>query len=92
MNNNDSLQLHTILTTAFSQCRLVTLKVLNSIVLLGKSYVYVKRANMEDKLFERPSTAASSAKSPSKSDPVKCPAASGKPYAFSTNHYLNYNP
>uniref|UniRef100_A0A8C6KCY9 Transmembrane anterior posterior transformation 1 n=1 Tax=Nothobranchius furzeri TaxID=105023 RepID=A0A8C6KCY9_NOTFU len=31
---------------------LVTLKVLNSIVLLGKSCVYVKRANMEDKLFE----------------------------------------
>uniref|UniRef100_A0A8C7SE80 Transmembrane anterior posterior transformation 1a n=1 Tax=Oncorhynchus mykiss TaxID=8022 RepID=A0A8C7SE80_ONCMY len=37
---------------------MVTLKVLNSIVLLGKSCVYVKRANMEDKLFERPSTAA----------------------------------
>uniref|UniRef100_A0A674AGK4 Transmembrane anterior posterior transformation 1 n=1 Tax=Salmo trutta TaxID=8032 RepID=A0A674AGK4_SALTR len=38
---------------------MVTLKVLNSIVLLGKSCVYVKRANMEDKLFERPSTARS---------------------------------
>ncbi|CAB1325609.1 unnamed protein product, partial [Coregonus sp. 'balchen'] len=37
---------------------MVTLKVLNSIVLLGKSCVYVKRANMEDKLFERPPTAA----------------------------------
>uniref|UniRef100_A0AAQ5XDU6 Transmembrane anterior posterior transformation 1a n=1 Tax=Amphiprion ocellaris TaxID=80972 RepID=A0AAQ5XDU6_AMPOC len=46
---------------------LVTLKVLNSIVLLGKSCVYVKRANMEDKLFERPApTPSSSAKSPSK--------------------------
>uniref|UniRef100_A0A674N182 Transmembrane anterior posterior transformation 1 n=1 Tax=Takifugu rubripes TaxID=31033 RepID=A0A674N182_TAKRU len=32
---------------------LVTLKLLNSIVLLGKSCVYVKRAKMEDKLFER---------------------------------------
>uniref|UniRef100_A0AAX7W6P0 Transmembrane anterior posterior transformation 1a n=1 Tax=Astatotilapia calliptera TaxID=8154 RepID=A0AAX7W6P0_ASTCA len=50
---------------------LVTLKVLNSIVLLGKSCVYVKRAKMEDKLFERPSTApSSSAKSPSKADPA----------------------
>uniref|UniRef100_A0A8C7H813 Transmembrane anterior posterior transformation 1 n=1 Tax=Oncorhynchus kisutch TaxID=8019 RepID=A0A8C7H813_ONCKI len=36
---------------------MVTLKVLNSIVLLGKSCVYVKRANMEDKLFEKPPTA-----------------------------------
>uniref|UniRef100_A0A671WAV7 Transmembrane anterior posterior transformation 1 n=1 Tax=Sparus aurata TaxID=8175 RepID=A0A671WAV7_SPAAU len=49
---------------------LVSLKVLNSIVLLGKSCVYVKRANMEDKLFERPSTAPpSSGKPPSKTDP-----------------------
>ncbi|KAM3612599.1 uncharacterized protein V6R79_010813 [Siganus canaliculatus] len=39
---------------------LVSLKVLNSIVLLGKSCVYVKRANMEHKLFKRPSTTASS--------------------------------
>ncbi|XP_042275174.1 transmembrane anterior posterior transformation protein 1 homolog [Thunnus thynnus] len=58
---------------------LVTLKVLNSIVLLGKSCVYVKRANMEDKLFERPSTApSSSAKSPSKADQATCPAPSGE--------------
>uniref|UniRef100_A0A3P8ZE42 Transmembrane anterior posterior transformation 1a n=1 Tax=Esox lucius TaxID=8010 RepID=A0A3P8ZE42_ESOLU len=35
---------------------LVTLKVLNSIVLLGTSCVYVKQANMEDKLFEKPPT------------------------------------
>uniref|UniRef100_A0A8C9XH18 Transmembrane anterior posterior transformation 1 n=1 Tax=Sander lucioperca TaxID=283035 RepID=A0A8C9XH18_SANLU len=34
---------------------LVTLKVLNSIVLLGKSCVYVKRANMEDKLKSKKS-------------------------------------
>uniref|UniRef100_A0A3B4ESG0 Transmembrane anterior posterior transformation protein 1 homolog n=1 Tax=Pundamilia nyererei TaxID=303518 RepID=A0A3B4ESG0_9CICH len=52
---------------------LVTLKVLNSIVLLGKSCVYVKRAKMEDKLFERPSTApSSSAKSPSKIPATPC--------------------
>uniref|UniRef100_A0A3P8S1F2 Transmembrane anterior posterior transformation 1 n=1 Tax=Amphiprion percula TaxID=161767 RepID=A0A3P8S1F2_AMPPE len=59
---------------------LVTLKVLNSIVLLGKSCVYVKRANMEDKLFERPApTTSSSAKSPSKADPARCSTPSGKP-------------
>ncbi|XP_014866547.1 PREDICTED: transmembrane anterior posterior transformation protein 1 homolog isoform X2 [Poecilia mexicana] len=58
---------------------MVTLKVLNSIVLLGKSCVYVKRANMEDKLFERPPTAPSfSAKSPSKSDPRRCTKSSGE--------------
>ncbi|RVE67675.1 hypothetical protein OJAV_G00105350 [Oryzias javanicus] len=58
---------------------LVTMKVLNSIVLLGKSCVYVKRAKMEEKLFERPPTAPSaSAKSPSKADPARCPKASGE--------------
>ncbi|KAL7394892.1 hypothetical protein ABVT39_006482 [Epinephelus coioides] len=58
---------------------LVTLKVLNSIVLLGKSCVYVKRANMEDKLFERPSTTSSSSgKSPSKADQARCPTPSGE--------------
>ncbi|XP_077465153.1 transmembrane anterior posterior transformation protein 1 homolog isoform X2 [Stigmatopora argus] len=44
---------------------LLTLKVLNSIVLLGKSCVYVKRANMEGKLFQKTQTASSS--------PVKTP-------------------
>ncbi|XP_047209634.1 transmembrane anterior posterior transformation protein 1 homolog isoform X2 [Girardinichthys multiradiatus] len=58
---------------------MVTLKVLNSIVLLGKSCVYVKRANMEDKLFEGPPTGPSStAKSPSKADPRKCSKSSGE--------------
>uniref|UniRef100_A0A3Q3MG84 Transmembrane anterior posterior transformation 1a n=1 Tax=Mastacembelus armatus TaxID=205130 RepID=A0A3Q3MG84_9TELE len=58
---------------------LVTLKVLNSIVLLGKSCVYVKRANMEDKLFERSSTApSSSTKSPSKADQAKSSTPSGE--------------
>ncbi|XP_028271423.1 transmembrane anterior posterior transformation protein 1 homolog isoform X2 [Parambassis ranga] len=62
---------------------LVTLKVLNSIVLLGKSCVYVKRANMEDKLFEKPSTttssssSSSSAKTPNKADPARCRTPSG---------------
>uniref|UniRef100_A0A665U7T1 Transmembrane anterior posterior transformation 1a n=1 Tax=Echeneis naucrates TaxID=173247 RepID=A0A665U7T1_ECHNA len=54
---------------------LVTLKVLNSIVLLGKSCVYVKRANMEDKLFEPPSTIPSSTKS-SNTDQPTCPSPS----------------
>uniref|UniRef100_A0A8C7ZIC8 Transmembrane anterior posterior transformation 1a n=1 Tax=Oryzias sinensis TaxID=183150 RepID=A0A8C7ZIC8_9TELE len=56
---------------------LVTMKVLNSIVLLGKSCVYVKRAKMEEKLFERPPTAPpASAKSPSRADVTRCPKAS----------------
>ncbi|XP_061691440.1 transmembrane anterior posterior transformation protein 1 homolog [Syngnathoides biaculeatus] len=58
---------------------LVTLKVLNSIVLLGKSCVYVKRANMEGKLFQKPHTAApSSAKVPhSKADHATATKSSG---------------
>lgn len=76
---DSSSQKYTSLTAVLSLCRLVTLKVLNSIVLLGKSCVYVKRANMEDKLFERPSTApSSSAKSPNKADQATCPTPSGK--------------
>uniref|UniRef100_A0A3Q3VUI1 Uncharacterized protein n=1 Tax=Mola mola TaxID=94237 RepID=A0A3Q3VUI1_MOLML len=54
---------------------LVSLKLLNSIVLLGKSCVYVKRAKMEDKLFERPSTNPSS----SKKDPRKISATPRSP-------------
>uniref|UniRef100_A0A8C7ZIB7 Transmembrane anterior posterior transformation 1a n=1 Tax=Oryzias sinensis TaxID=183150 RepID=A0A8C7ZIB7_9TELE len=66
-------------TVLFPSCRLVTMKVLNSIVLLGKSCVYVKRAKMEEKLFERPPTAPpASAKSPSRADVTRCPKASGK--------------
>ncbi|KAG5848253.1 hypothetical protein ANANG_G00096510 [Anguilla anguilla] len=37
---------------------MITLKVLNSIVLLGKSCLYIKEANMEEKLFQTPPTAA----------------------------------
>ncbi|KAM9357028.1 transmembrane anterior posterior transformation protein 1 homolog [Symphorus nematophorus] len=58
---------------------LVSLKVLNSIVLLGKSCVYIKRANMEDKLYERPSTTpSSSAANPSTDDEDRCPTPSGE--------------
>lgn len=40
--------------------RLITLKVLNSIVLLGTSCAFVKDANMEEKLFDPPPSAVSS--------------------------------
>ncbi|XP_034546129.1 transmembrane anterior posterior transformation protein 1 homolog [Notolabrus celidotus] len=56
---------------------LVSLKVLNSIVLLGKSCIYVKRANMEDKLFERPSATTSSEKNPDQAED-RCPTPSGE--------------
>ncbi|KAJ3614106.1 hypothetical protein NHX12_017682 [Muraenolepis orangiensis] len=39
---------------------MITLKVLNSIVLLGTSCAFVKLANMEEKLFDPPPSAASS--------------------------------
>ncbi|XP_068177328.1 transmembrane anterior posterior transformation protein 1 homolog [Antennarius striatus] len=39
---------------------MITLKVLNSIVLLGTSCVFVKEANMEEKLFNPPPSAVSS--------------------------------
>lgn len=43
-----------------SVSRMITLKVLNSIVLLGTSCVFVKEANMEEKLFDPPPSAVSS--------------------------------
>ncbi|KAM3622797.1 uncharacterized protein V6R79_003287 [Siganus canaliculatus] len=39
---------------------MITLKVLNSIVLLGTSCLFVKEANMEEKLFDPPPSAVSS--------------------------------
>uniref|UniRef100_A0A4W3HWJ1 Transmembrane anterior posterior transformation 1a n=1 Tax=Callorhinchus milii TaxID=7868 RepID=A0A4W3HWJ1_CALMI len=52
---------------------LITLKVLNSIVLLGKSYQYVKKAKMEEKLFQTPPT-STPGKPPKKSaSKVKSP-------------------
>ena len=53
---------------------LVSLKVLNSIVLLGTSCVYVKRAKMEDKLFDRP---APPRPPPGRADQEPSPAPSG---------------
>uniref|UniRef100_A0A672TCJ2 Transmembrane anterior posterior transformation 1 n=1 Tax=Sinocyclocheilus grahami TaxID=75366 RepID=A0A672TCJ2_SINGR len=55
---------------------LITMKVLNSIVILGKSCHYVKEANMEGKLFERP-TAQTSKQTPKKANPAKSPPPSG---------------
>ncbi len=49
---------------------------LNSVVILGKSCRYVKEANMEGKLFERP-TAQTSKQSPKKATPAKSPPPSG---------------
>lgn len=40
--------------------RMITLKVLNSIVLLGTSCTLVKEANMEEKLFDPPPSVVSS--------------------------------
>ncbi|XDV37495.1 hypothetical protein PO909_007087 [Leuciscus waleckii] len=57
---------------------LITLKVLNSIVILGKSCRYVKEANMEGKLFERP-TAQTSKQTPKKANPAKSPPPSAEP-------------
>ncbi|XP_051505818.1 transmembrane anterior posterior transformation protein 1 homolog isoform X6 [Myxocyprinus asiaticus] len=51
---------------------LITLKVLNSIVLLGKSCHYVKEANMEVKLFDRP-TAQTPKQNPKKANQAKSP-------------------
>ncbi|XP_043918135.1 transmembrane anterior posterior transformation protein 1 homolog isoform X2 [Protopterus annectens] len=56
---------------------LITLKVLNSIVLLGKSCKYVKEAKMEEKLFQTASASAPAKtfyKSVSKTSPPKGPA------------------
>lgn len=44
----------------FVRGRMITLKVLNSIVLLGTSCMFVKEANMEEKLSDPPPSAVSS--------------------------------
>ncbi|XP_063813078.1 transmembrane anterior posterior transformation protein 1 homolog [Pseudophryne corroboree] len=56
---------------------LITLKVLNSIILLGKSCQYVKEAKMEEKLFQPPATSAPG-KTPKKA-PSKSKAKQGPP-------------
>ncbi|KAJ8271576.1 hypothetical protein COCON_G00104350 [Conger conger] len=57
---------------------MITLKVLNSIVLLGKSCLYVKEANMEEKLFQTPPTAAPGRAS-SKTNRSRSTAPTGNP-------------
>ncbi|XP_027010476.1 transmembrane anterior posterior transformation protein 1 homolog isoform X2 [Tachysurus fulvidraco] len=57
-----------------------TLKVLNSIVLLGKSCHYVKEANMEGKLFDKPNTPGPK-KTPRTPRHSKSPPPSDKPKA-----------
>uniref|UniRef100_A0A9J8CZX6 Transmembrane anterior posterior transformation 1 n=1 Tax=Cyprinus carpio carpio TaxID=630221 RepID=A0A9J8CZX6_CYPCA len=57
---------------------LITMKVLNNIVILGKSCRYVKEANMEGKLFKRP-TAQTSKQTPKKANPTKSPPLSAEP-------------
>ncbi|KAL2077630.1 hypothetical protein ACEWY4_027134 [Coilia grayii] len=59
---------------------LITLKVLNSIVLLGKSCKYVRQAEMEQKLFNKPpmATPSKSASKPSRSKSSSTPAATPK--------------
>ncbi|KAF4094159.1 hypothetical protein AMELA_G00010210 [Ameiurus melas] len=57
---------------------MITLKVLNSIVLLGKSCHYVKEAKMEGKLFDKPQTPAPK-KSPRTPSHAKSPSPTDKP-------------
>lgn len=64
-------------------CRMITLKVLNSIVLLGKSCHYVKDANMEGKLFDKPKTPAPK-KSPTTPSQTKSPPPAGNTWLHLT--------
>lgn len=69
--------------------RLISLKVLNSIVLLGKSCQYVKEAKMEEKLFNPPP--ASAPGKPSSKSQNKCKPSQGgfgSLFITSVNHYL----
>lgn len=68
-----------------SGSRLISLKVLNSIVLLGKSCQYVKEAKMEEKLFNPP-PASTSGKPPQKSQ-NKCKPSQGTFCSF--HHCVN---
>uniref|UniRef100_A0A674CJN7 Transmembrane anterior posterior transformation 1b n=1 Tax=Salmo trutta TaxID=8032 RepID=A0A674CJN7_SALTR len=52
---------------------MISLKVLNSIVLLGTSCVFVKDANMEEKLFRSPPSAASSRSNSRAHRPTRTP-------------------
>lgn len=69
--------------------RLISLKVLNSIVLLGKSCQYVKEAKMEEKLFNPPP--ASAPGKPSSKSQNKCKPSQGgfgSLFITSVNPYL----
>lgn len=69
--------------------RLISLKILNSIVLLGKSCQYVKEAKMEEKLFNPPP--ASAPGKPSSKSQSKSKSSQGKFGSFfitSVNCYL----
>lgn len=81
LGSSNPLSANSVLRAAVSSSRLVSLKLLNSIVLLGKSCVYVKRAKMEDKLFERAYPTSSTMKNdPNKAGKnTRCHAPSGKP-------------
>uniref|UniRef100_I3JV10 Transmembrane anterior posterior transformation 1b n=1 Tax=Oreochromis niloticus TaxID=8128 RepID=I3JV10_ORENI len=58
---------------------MITLKVLNSIVLLGTSCVFVKEANMEEKLFDPPPSVASSPQSLSDKGETSLPSDISQP-------------
>lgn len=62
--------------SSLSAFRLISLKVLNSIVLLGKSCQYVKEARMEEKLFNPPPTSTPS--KPSSKSQSKCKPSQGR--------------
>ncbi|XP_686626.1 transmembrane anterior posterior transformation protein 1 homolog isoform X2 [Danio rerio] len=57
---------------------LITLKVLNSIIILGKSCRYVKEAKMEGKLFERPNPQTPK-QTPKKTNPARSPPPAAEP-------------
>lgn len=69
--------------------RLISLKVLNSIVLLGKSCQYVKEAKMEEKLFNPPPTSAPS--KPSSKSQNKCKPSQGRFGSFYHFYESFYN-
>lgn len=57
-----------------SGSRLISLKVLNSVVLLGKSCQYVRGAKMEEKLFDPPPSSTPGKPPPGKSQSRRKPS------------------
>ncbi|XP_072519628.1 transmembrane anterior posterior transformation protein 1 homolog isoform X2 [Salminus brasiliensis] len=70
---------------------MITLKVLNSIVLLGKSCQYVKEANMEGKLFDG-SSATTPKKTPSKPSKTTSPPFPGEPKVHRPAPFITKQP